>query len=138
MGYPLGTLDMGVTMSVLIPILKLNLSCVQAASWVIECLTQVNLSVTQTFNVQWLPNEDAPQAEDAGKEADVGHRVIIFLVRRGSAWATLLLHGEDTQTWIAISKPPTAQEDAGLAALIQSILQSEARVHNDLQALSSI
>jgi hypothetical protein len=128
---------MSVAMSALIPILKLNLSCAQTAAWVIECLTQVNLSVIRTFNMQWLPSEDDSQVEDAGQEADGGHRVIIFLVRRGSAWATLLLHGEDNQTWISISKPPTAQEDAGLAALIQSILQSEARVHNDLQALSS-
>ncbi len=128
---------MSVAMSTLIPILKLNLSCAQTAAWVVERLTRVNLSVTQTFNLQWLPGGDGSQVENAGQEADVGHRVIIFLVRRGSAWATLLLHGEDTQTWISISKPPTAQEGAGLAVLIQSILQLEAWVCNDLQALSS-
>ena len=132
MGYPLVTLNMGVTMSTLTPILKLNLSCVQAASWVIECLTRINLNVTQTFNVQWLPSKDGSWAKKAGQEADIGHRVIIFLVRQGNAWVALLLYGEDDQTWISISKPSTAQEIINLATLVQSTLQSEVWVQNDV------
>ncbi|WP_322806166.1 hypothetical protein [Thermanaerothrix sp.] len=127
----MGTLSVSVAMSALIPILKLDLSCTQAAAWVIECLTQANLSVIRTFNMQWLPSEDDSQVEDAGQEADVGHRVIILLVRQGSAWATLLLFGEDGHTWVSISKPSATPENINLAALIQSALQSEIEVQSN-------
>lgn len=131
------TLGVSVAMSVSTLILRLNLSCTQAAAWVIERLSRVNLNVTQTFNLQWLPSGDNPKGGRTDQDAIAGGQVIIFLVRQGSAWATLLLHGEETQTWISISKPLTSQESANLATLIQSTLQSESRVQNDLQTLSS-
>lgn len=121
----MGTLNVSVAMSALIPILKLDLSCIQTATWVIECLNQMNLKVTQTFNLRSFLSGNNPQGDNVGQDAVTDDQVIIFQVRKGRAWAALLLYGKDGQTWVSISRPSATQDSLDLVMLIQSTLQTE-------------
>jgi hypothetical protein len=104
------------------PLLAVNLTCDRTLPWVSQQLLKAGLRGVQTF--------DLHGARAALNDCDCPHhgtdqcdcQMVILLVYGSTAEpVTLILHGNDGQTWLSI--PNGSASNATLASQIQNSLQ---------------
>jgi len=106
------------------PFLTLNSSCDEALRWSSEKLTGSGLRVMQTFDLHTARHalEDCPCPRHGKSECDC--QMIVLLVYNDAALpATLILHGNDGQTWLSLVDTPGQKTDVKLAAAIKNALE---------------
>ena len=111
-------------MTVLSPFLSINSSCDQTLQVTRAKLSEAGLSAVQTFNLNTarlgLHNCCCP---NHGTEA-CDCQMIVLLVYGGVAEpATVILHGNNGQTWVSIADSAVQQRDAKLVGRIRNILE---------------
>ena len=94
-------------MTVLNPFLSLNMPSDQSLAWLKEQLDAASLRVVQTFDLHSTRHRvgDCPCPHHGTEQCDC--QLIVLLVYGTSAEpATLILHGNDGQTWLSIVEHP--------------------------------
>jgi hypothetical protein len=93
-------------MSALIPFLTLEQSCEYVDHWVREKLTQAGLHIVPTSDLQTarLAHPDCA-CPHHGTEQCTCQLVILLVYGKHEAPATLVIHGQDSKTWISMAAP---------------------------------
>lgn len=111
------------------PFCKINGSCDDALQWTKKQLSQASLRAMQTFDLHTarvgLHDCSCPNHET--NECDC-QMVVLLVYGNASEPVTLILHGNDGQTWLSIADNPRQQADAKLITTIQQALEVKAPV----------
>jgi len=104
------------------PFLSINHSCDKALPWTKKQLSQAGLRPIQTFNLHTarLALHDCPCPNHGTDECDC-QMVVLLVYGKATEPATLILHGNDGQTWVSIADNPRQRADE---KLINSIRQA--------------
>jgi len=114
-----------VPMSMLSPFLLLEYPCDQALQATKAKLSQAGLAAIPTFNL----NTARPGLHDCGcpnhgTEACDCQMIVILVYGKAAEPATLILHGNNGQTWISIADSAFQRVDPKLIASIRQVLAS--------------
>lgn len=113
------------SMNTLSPFLSIHSSCDEALQLAKKQLSQAGLRPVQTFDLQTarLGPHDCSCPHHGTDECDC--QMIVLLVYGEMAEpATLILHGNDGQTWVSVSDIPSQQTDKKLMASIRQAFKS--------------
>ena len=110
-------------MSALLPFLALNQSHDQAEAWVKEKLTGAGFRVVPTFDLQ-VARSAHPACLCPHHGTDECNCQLVFLLVYGKQAdpATLVIHGQDGQTWISLATPTYAGSRQNLESSVRHIL----------------
>jgi hypothetical protein len=113
------------------PFLSVNYSCDEALQWTMKQLSQVGLRAVQTFDlhVARAGLHDCPCPHHGTNECDC-QLVVVLVYGKAADPATLILHGNDGQTWLSTTDGPRQRSDAGLTNAIQQALEVRATEPN--------
>lgn len=112
-------------MNTLSPFLSLNESCDEALPWLKQRLAAAHLPVVQTFDLHDARHalEDCACPHHGTEQCDC--QMIVLLVYAGeSGPATLILHGNDGQTWLSLVDRPGQPANTQTAAAIRQALEA--------------
>lgn len=106
------------------PFLSINHSCDEALQWSKQQLLQANLRAVQTFDLHTarLAMPDCPCPNHGTEECDC-QMVVLLVYGKVAEPATLILHGNDGQTWISIVNDPQQRVSTKMMTLIQQALE---------------
>jgi hypothetical protein len=112
-------------MTTLSPFLSIDSSCDQALQMTKTQLSEAGLSAVQTFNLNTarlgLHNCCCPNHGTAACDC----QMIVLLVYGDVAEpTTLILHGNNVQTWVSIADSPSQRGDPKLVTRIRRVLES--------------
>lgn len=112
-------------MSMLLPFLSMDSSCDQALQLTRTRLSEAGLSAVQTFNLNTarLGLQDC-RCPNHGTDACDCQMVILLVYGEVAEPATLILHGNNGQTWISIADSAVQRGDAKLVGRIRNVLES--------------
>lgn len=117
------------------PFLSVNHSCDEAMQWVNEKLLQAGLRSVQTFDLHTarIGLHDCPCPYHGTNECDCQLVVMLVYGKTGdvsmlptvlnTSPVTLILHGNDAQTWLSIADGPHQRNDAKLITEIKRVLE---------------
>jgi hypothetical protein len=117
------------------PFLSISHSCDEVLQWATEQLSQAGLRPVQTFDLHTarLALHDCPCPNHGTEECDCQ---MVFVLVYGKAEdistplktgpVTLILHGNDSQTWVSISEGPHQRSDTKLSTEIKHALEVKA------------
>ncbi|MEW6030285.1 MAG: hypothetical protein ACOYZ8_08690 [Chloroflexota bacterium] len=110
------------------PFLSIHRSCDEALRWTRRRLSRAGLRAVQTFDLHTARAglHDCPCPNHGTENCDC-QMVILLVYGNAEAPATLLLHGNDGQTWLSIADEPLQRVDSILLAGIKQAL--DALVH---------
>ena len=112
-------------MTMLSPILSIGSSCDQALQMTKSHLSEAGLSAMQTFNLNTarlgLHNCCCP---NHGTEACDCQMIVLLVYGEAPEPATLILHGNDGQTWMSISESTSQRGDPKLVTRIRRVLEN--------------
>jgi len=117
------------------PFLSINHSSDEALQWTKQQLLQAGLRPIQTFDLHTarLALHDCPCPNHGADECDC--QMVVLLVYGqavdvstlptvvNTSPATLILHGNDGQTWVSIANDPQQRTDAKLITSIRQALE---------------
>jgi len=117
------------------PFLSVNHSCDEAMQWANEQLLRAGLRPVQTFDLHTARNglQDCPCPNHGTNECDC--QLVVMLVYGkteavstlpavvNTSPVTLILHGNDGQTWLSIAEGPHQRTDMKLTAEIKQVLE---------------
>ena len=111
------------------PFLSVNQSCNEALQWTKEQLVQAGLHTVQTFDLHAARAglNDCPCPNHGTDECDC-QMVVVLVYGKAEEPATLILHGNDGQTWFSMVDNPHQAKDAKLYTRIKQALE-EVSVH---------
>lgn len=113
-------------MTTLSPFLSINSSCDQALQMTKSLLSQAGLSAVQTFNLNTARlgahNCSCP---NHGTEACDCQMIVLLVYGEAAEPATLILHGNDGQTWVSVTDDPAQRTDKKLITSIRHVLDSQ-------------
>src|SRR5512134_46282 len=113
-------------MTTLSPFLSINSSCDQALQMTKALLSQAGLSAVQTFNLNTarlgVHNCSCP---NHGTEACDCQMIVLLVYGEAAEPATLILHGNDGQTWVSVTDDPAQRTDKKLMTSIRHVLDSQ-------------
>lgn len=114
-----------VPMTMLSPFLLIDSSCDQALQATRVKLSQAGLSAVPTFNLNTarLGLHDC-SCPNHGTEACDCQMIVLLVYGEAAEPATLILHGNDGQTWISITDSALQRIDAKFIASIRRALES--------------
>lgn len=109
------------------PFLSVNHSCDEALQWTKKQLLQAELRPIQTFDLHTarVGLHDCPCPNHGTHECDC-QMVVLLVYGKAAEPATLILHGNDGQTWLSIADDPRQRADAKLITAIQQSLEIKA------------
>lgn len=113
------------------PFLSINLPCDETLQWTKKQLLQADLRSIQTFDLHTarLAMHDCPCPNHGTDEC--GCQMVVLLVYGKAAEpATLILHGNDGQTWASIASDSQQRTDAKLINSIREALELEVPLSN--------
>ena len=112
-------------MTILSPFLLIDSSCDQALQMTRIKLSQAGLSAVQTFNLNSarLGLHDCCCHNHGVEECDC-QMIVLLVYGEAAEPATLILHGNNVQTWISIADPLPHRVEAKLVASIRHVLES--------------
>jgi hypothetical protein len=114
------------------PFLSLRQPCNEALNWIKQRFTESNLRAVQTFDLHEARSaSDNCTCPHHGTQACDCQMVVLLVYSDTSQPATLILHGNDGQTWISFGDSLGPQSDTGL---MQAIQQSLATPNDNLRA----
>lgn len=110
-------------MSTLMPFLVLDQSCEQVLTWVNEKLTRAGLSATQTFNLQVarLAHSDLVCPHHGNSQCTC-QMVILLVYSKQEIPSTLVIHGQDSRSWVSLAGPVARHSNQHLDNVIRRIL----------------
>lgn len=112
-------------MTTLSPFLSIDSSCDQALQMTKTQLSEAGLSAVQTFNLNTarlgLHNCCCP---NHGTEACDCQMIILLVYGEAPEPATLILHGNNGQTWISIADSASQRGDPQLVTRIRRVLEN--------------
>lgn len=118
-------------MTTLSPFLSIDSSCDQALQMTKTQLSEAGLSVVQTFNLNTarlgLHNCCCP---NHGTEACDCQMIVLLVYGEAPEPATLVLHGNNGQTWISIADSAVQRGEPKFVNRIQRVLQSVGTVNS--------
>ena len=106
------------------PFLSVNHSCDEALQWTKKLLLQAGLRPIQTFDLHTarVGLQDCPCPNHGTNECDC-QMVVLLVYGKAVEPATLILHGNDGQTWLSIADNPRQRADVKLITAIQQALE---------------
>lgn len=109
------------------PFLSVNYSCDEALQWTKKQLLQAGLRAVQTFDLHTarVGLHDCPCPNHGTNECDC-QMVVVLVYGKAAEPATLILHGNDGQTWCSIADYPRQRADVKLITAIQQALEIKA------------
>ncbi len=109
-------------MNMLSPFLTMNCSCDEALQWSSKNLEQHGMRVIQTFDLHTARHglEDC-SCPNHGTNACDCQMVVMLVYGEAMEPATLILHGNNGQTWLSIADD-TSQSNTVTATLIRNTL----------------
>ncbi len=112
-------------MSTLSPFLKLNCACDQAFQRSSRTLTQNGLRVMQTFDLHDARHEmeDCPCPHHGTSKCDC-QMIVLLVYGEAAEPTTLILHGNDGQTWLSFVDHPLRGADSKIRSRIEQALQT--------------
>ena len=119
------------------PFLSVNQPCGKALQWTKKELLQAGMRPIQTFDLHTarLAMHDCPCPNHGTGECDcqmvvllVYGKVVDVSTPLNTSPATLILHGNDGQTWVSIADDPRQQVDAKLINSIRQALEIKVSV----------
>ena len=107
------------------PFLSINQSCDEALQWTKQQLLQAGLRPIQTFDLHTarLAMHDCPCPNHGTEECDC-QMVVLLVYGKAPNPATLILHGNDGQTWVSIANDSQQRANAKLLHSIQQALET--------------
>ena len=118
-------------MTTLSPFLSIDSPCDQALQMTKTQLSEAGLSAVQTFNLNTarlgLHNCCCP---NHGTEACDCQMIVLLVYGEAPEPATLILHGNNGQTWISIADSMVQRGEPKLVTRIQRVLQSVVTVNS--------
>ena len=110
-------------MSALMPFLVLDQTCDQVLAWVNQQLTRAGFRAVQTFDLQVarLAHSDCP-CPHHGTENCTCQMVVLLIYRKQGEPATLVIHGQDSRTWLSLAGPIGKRANQHLEAAIRRTL----------------
>ena len=111
-------------MNTVMPFWTSERSCSSTVHWIRRCLSRRGLKVLQTFDLRdaRLGIADCPCPHHGTTRCDC-QMVVLLVYGQGTQPATLILHGNDGQSWLSLVNAPAQQVDASLRATIERALQ---------------
>ncbi len=111
-------------MATLIPFLSLSDSNDESLAWLKERLARANLRVVQTFDLNTARHalEDCPCPHHGTDQCDC-QMVVLLVYVDVTEPATLILHGNDGQTWLSLVEHPNQQPSKDAIRAIQKALE---------------
>ena len=111
------------------PFLSVNHSCSETLQWTKKQLLQAGLHPIQTFDLLTarLAMHDCPCPNHGTNECDC-QMVVLLVYGKVAEPTTMILHGNNGQTWISIADDPRQEVDAKLITSIQQALEIESPV----------
>ncbi len=112
-------------MSALSPFLKLNCTCDEASQRSSRILTQNGLRVMQTFDLHDARHEmeDCPCPYHGTSKCDC-QMIVLLVYSEAAEPTTLILHGNDGQTWLSFVDTPSQHVDLITRSTIKQALQT--------------
>ena len=112
-------------MTTLSPFLSIDSSCDQALQMTKTQLSVAGLSAVQTFNLNTarLGSHNCC-CPNHGTEACDCQMIVLLVYGDVAEPATLILHGNNGQTWISIAVSPSQRGDPKLVTHIRRVLES--------------
>jgi len=107
--------------------LSVNRPCDEAFHWLSQSLSQNGLRPLRTFDLHnaRLGLEECPCPHHGTEQCDC--QLIVVLVYGNAAEpATLILHGNDGQTWLSLVNNPLQRADPAIQSAIEQALQQNA------------
>lgn len=114
------------SMNMLSPFLSIHSSCAKALQLTKKQLSQTGLHLVQTFDLHAarLGTHDCSCPNHGTDKCDC--QMIVLLVYGETAEpATLILHGNEGQTWISVTDNPLQRADKKLMTSIRQVLESQ-------------
>lgn len=111
-------------MAPLTPFLSLNCPGDKSLVWLKERLATANLRVVQTFDLHSARHalEDCPCPHHGTDQCDC-QMVVLLVYANAAEPATLILHGNDGQTWLSIAETPNQKTNAKTVTAIRNVLE---------------
>ena len=111
------------------PFLSINHSCDEALQWTKKQLLQAGLRPIQTFDLHTarLAMHDCPCPNHGTDECDC-QLVVLLVYEKAAEPVTLILHGNDGQTWVSIAGDSLQRADSKLINSIRQALEIKASV----------
>ena len=113
-------------MNTLSPFCFLHVSCNTALQWIKERLSEAGLRPLQTFNLNNVrhlsPDCVCPQHGQTGCDCQM---VVLLIYGSASEPVTLILHGNDRQTWLSFVTSSLQNVDPTVRCTIEQALQSQ-------------
>ena len=111
------------------PFLSINHSCDEALQWTKQQLSQASLRAVQTFDLHTarLAMHDCPCPNHGTEECDC-QMVVLLVYGKIEEPVTLILHGNNGQTWVSIANDPQQRTDAKLINSIRQALEIKSPV----------
>ena len=115
------------------PFLSINHSCDKALQWTREQLLQAGLRPVQTFDLHTARAglHDCACPNHGTNECDC-QMVVLLIYRKAVEPVTLILHGNNGQTWFSIAEDPRQKTDNQLRIAIQQALEVKVPEPDDL------
>ena len=113
-------------MAPLTPFLSLDYPSDKSLVWLKDQLATANLRVVQTFDLHSARHvlEDCPCPHHGTDQCDC--QMVVLLVYASAAEpATLILHGNDGQTWLSTVESPNQKTNARRVTAIRNALQGK-------------
>ena len=107
----------------------INCSCDEALQWTKKQLAQACLRAMQTFDFQGarLLLQDYPCPHHGTNRCDC-QMIVLLVYGNATDPATLILHGNDGQTWLSLAENPNQQTDSKMISSIHEALKIQAPV----------
>jgi len=116
------------------PFLSVNHPCDVAMQWTKKQITRAGLRPVQTFDLHTarLALHDCPCPNHGAEDCDC-QMVILLVYGNTHEPVTLILHGNDGQTWLSFADGPRQGADSKLITLIRQALDTRtpAKVSQD-------
>jgi len=109
--------------STLSSFLSVDLPCDQTLGWLDKCLSGTGLRLIRTFDLQAarLGLEDCPCPHHGTSQCDC-QMLVVLVYGGGEQPVTLMLHGNDGQTWLSLVNNPLQQADPAVSSAIMQAL----------------
>jgi hypothetical protein len=112
------------------PFLTINHPCEETLRWSREQLAKAGLRSVQTFDLHAArsASHDCPCPNHGTNECDC-QMVVILVYGKAEEPLTLILHGNDGQTWLSLAEPLRSKSEITLSAEIKQALEVKASDH---------
>ena len=111
-------------MNTLSSLVSVNHPCDEALTWLNQSLTQNGLRILQTFDLHdaRLGLENCPCPHHGTAQCDC-QMVVLLVYEKTAGPVTLIIHGNDGQTWLSLVNTPLQRVDPKIQSSIEQALQ---------------